>query len=726
MAVGYSLTKRLSTLKQKSDEHDSLRVGFGRAFFLALMAFSLLCFTASFFTVNSKLSPTASEDDQWRAGLQDRVEEREQWLENSFHPFSEETSEAYFSFAKQVVETVGIDRTNPTPTDTIEDFFHNRKIGLQRFLIGSLLRLGFVVIAFWPLWLLCALAGGGVIFSWIKKKKKRTDDILGICHRGKGPFYSGIYGPLRPNHSISGTDYSCPGLATPNLVPKANVTNHTLIKILQRFGAYNETNESLVRIILAYRDFPCVVEEESPAENTGELKFDGDVFSRPAPSAMNFYSNEEGKLEASALDGLQGILEAHRAVQAIIKKEPAQTLTYKRYASVVSSFDNQLSATGKLLLTSLTVKRAIALAQVAPTVIASAYLAIEAGKSLVYKRSGEKFTRISRFPHLQARAVIHSLVSYHKEYAGDVRLVIRQSIICSRRHGDFGRAFLPITMPPQARALRDLLEIMYAPLKSRNEVAPLVELDAFLEELSVNWRDQFAKLLQSNTDGVVKQANDLDLQTSYGRRYPAGIVYKSVILVPLESVVGTAWHMFDPGQQERIAKLIEITQQSRIGRTITTRLPGFRRQFDAIDDLKNEKNVSHVVAQGKDSAALLKRWAIVRRMLTKYNWLSTRVGDDGVPLDGLIQAVVIDRARIASPEAIGMEALVPIRQRRLKELFGPTWEQRFYRDTPHHRDIDVWVDVESYNDDLNVKRELAKSGRLTHGATESLSSVAGG
>src|SRR5262249_55980657 len=131
-----------------------------------------------------------------------------------------------------------------------------------------MLRLGFIFFSFWPLWLIGAAAGFAAFR--LRSKEALGADVLGICTRVGRIFYSGIYGPLRPNASRSGTDYSCPSLACPAKASRGDAMKHPLFGALREFHAANSTNLELVEIIVAYRNFPSFVEEERIIEEEGE------------------------------------------------------------------------------------------------------------------------------------------------------------------------------------------------------------------------------------------------------------------------------------------------------------------------------------------------------------------------------------------------------------------------------------------------------------------------
>ena len=129
--------------------------------------------------------------------------------------------------------------------------------------------------------------------------------------RGLGPFYSGIYGPLKPNDSFSGTDYSCPGLACPATEEVSKTEQSKLAKILKSYSAENDTNISLIGVILKHADFPAILGDETAweeeAEDTGEIN----TFKK---SDTGFISNKDGKVIDSAIKGLSAILDARKKI----------------------------------------------------------------------------------------------------------------------------------------------------------------------------------------------------------------------------------------------------------------------------------------------------------------------------------------------------------------------------------------------------------------------------
>jgi len=707
--VSESFSERISTLKQQTDGDKAKRLKFRHAFvrtFFPLLGSTIIL--SFIFSTSVPTVPNQDSTEQWKAETYARFDQRLSWLGKT----SLGGATIYEWYAQSIVNTFKPAKENKPSGDMVD--LGSYYLGFKRWLTSLLLRAGFIVIAFWPLWLCSGLAG---YFLWRKRfRGKRTDDLLGVCDRGTTPFYSGVWGPLRSNGSFSGTDYSCPNLACPQMASVDSASSHRLGQTLKKFGALNRTNTDLVRVILAYKDYPSFVEGEQSAEEVADL---GEGSDKGPPTILKESTVAEKTIEQSASENLEAVFAAHAVLRQYVAEAERRKITsaqlntsFQTHCELLAPLLNHLKPAARMLACALTPNRAWAIGHLPPEIIASAYLATEAGKSLVYQREGPSFVRISRYPHLQARSVLQSLVPFGQEYNGDIRLIIRQAIICCRRHGDFGRAFLPERMPVESRALRDWLEILYEHESNKNVVASLVELDAHIEEISVNWRYVYSRRVRQTVEaeGTEPKADSRDA------KFWKGVAYKSVVLVPLAEVVQMALRSIDDTRIKRVEQLLRFTHRYQASISISARLPGFKRQ--AID----MQNMSDLVPAGDASRPLLERWAIVKRMLTRYNWLSTRVGDDAVPPEGFVQGMVLAASDLdpSKPELTGLNMLVPIRHRRYEEMFGPRWERLYFYDGPHPGNVKVFVDRAEF--EQAFKRE--QDNLRKHGPVGASSKVA--
>jgi hypothetical protein len=700
--VSSKFRKRLSNLREQFDGEQSGMIGFFGACLAVLLFFYVLSFLLPHTSFDVSKSPDGTQLTRtklsWIERTNKTVLERVGWLENSI--IGQGAANGYFDFARWTVSTfVGLDaHTNVSISK--EDFgMSSWFLSIKQTFVDSLLGVGFILIPFWPFW----FAGGlfGVLGVRLALRTKSAQDALGICDRKTTPFYSGIYGPFRPNNSVSGTNLSCPSLASPQMEKKHLAIKHELVRVLIKFSALNETNLELVRIILAYRDYPSFVEEENPIDEESGLEAPASQQREHEPS-KGYITHVDRTIEQSALDFLSALLEAHTAIiryyRSVKSKNKNDSNEFDDYSKEQEDFkliSSRLSPLASTLLLALSPGRRKALETLPIAAVASAYLALEAGKCLVYKKVGSAYSQISRFPHLQARAVIHSILSYHTEYDGDMRLNIRQSIICSRRHGDFGRVFIPNRMSSASRGLRDWLEILSAPKSKQSLTAELTELDAHFYEIHANWREEYLSNLQQDADKKDKKPKKIRMGKN---QLQNGIICKSVVLMPLKKLVDVALRGISKDRQDRITKLLQSTKEHRAKPSIAARLPGYQRQIIQIETTEAEMEASKDSTKvDVDQAVLNKRWNIVKQVLMQFNWLSTRVGNDTVPDNGLIKAVVTLQNESGDKEVIGLDSLVPLRQRRYRELFGNDWERRYFDSSAYEDDIELFIDEEDFN-----------------------------
>lgn len=687
MAVGYTFTKHFNVLSVFLGNAGHSRISFSRAFLGSLFAFAAIAFSAVLFS--SDISQTLS----WEGHIERQTRERVEWLEESHIIIPLSSADAYFNYASHVVESLPLHNTQAPSESKVNALFEQPFRAVSKFVVEALLNLGFVFIAFWPIWGASACLAVLAMMLIAKKQRRRALDILGACHNRITSFYSGFYVPLNPNHKISGTDFSCMSMATPRLATRSPALAHKLTATLKEFEALNETNLSLVRIILAYKDYPGIVDSENGAETSND-SFRGLSLGSRFHSPANTFVNNELTLETAACDSLNSALTAQRFFRRFFSSSSlaTQPTTYSSFSEFLAKEGGKLGSTALSLVKLATIKRAHAISKLHPAIVASAVLALEAGKSMTFERAGIKFTPISRFPNLQARAVIQSIESYHKEYSGDVRLVIRQAILCARRHGDLFRTFVPVSMPIPSRALRDQLEFLYAKPSGRSELGEFIELHAYLEEIYSSWRDNFIPSICKNTGEG--QENNSKFATF-------GLIYKSVVLVPLAKIVeALSPSLEDEVVESRVSQLISNTKHIRGVYASSSRLPGFGNKVVQLQESKIDHS-AELESWGPEVNK--QRWLIAKEFLTKYNWLSTRIGDNAVPENGIVYALNIHSTLNGGQTVEGLSSVVPLRQRRFKEIFGPQWEKMLFPNSSETHRVEVHLNPTDYQMSLEKK-----------------------
>lgn len=614
-------------------------------------------------TVKRRPSAISPRNNAWARQLVTDVRRREQFLKATIigYPLGAIYGAISEGIAREFLsqENLSTDRR-----DLLFSEFSSWPFITSRFLVAFSLRLIFLLFSALPFWLAIWFYS-----KWRLKQSHAEDttfDILSVCNPKKTPFYSGIWGPLLPNLSRSGTDFSCPNLAVPPMAPLEQAEKSPLFRLLKRHSALSPVTSDLARIILAHAKFPAFVEDETPfeddAKNHEEL-----TASSSSEQTSGIISNIPSPLEEIALRHLTAVLEAHSALRS-------KTFTGKfndvAFIEALNSLNGKLSPAAWSLIRTLTVKKAQALATHPQDQLATAVLALDAGKCLCFEEVKGGFVPISRYPHLQSRAIAQSLTSYHQHLNGDARQVIRQALITSRRQGDFGRAFLIKNTPTITSAVRDWLEVLSAaPVEVEIAQAELVELNSRLDALVDNWQ----KNLQQRFVSLRSDTTSNNTVTTTWK----GFLHRGVVLMPLKAVADLALKDFPLEELNRIKELVSVTRALRTSIPVSARLPGLKFLANQIEHDKAIANCSSGRLESfADGRTLVGNWFILRRALARHNWLSAKVGDDLVPDDGLVQAIVKQPATIGG--SAGFDAMVPIRRRRFNELFGSMWEESFY------------------------------------------------
>jgi len=675
--VGSNLNQRLSHLATATSDELAGQLSFGKLLFLLLLAFFVVGWIFSY-----------SKDETYLTRQHKAADSRAFWLDMTIVG-------GFFSDDYREVGRASSEKAIANQENQQESSFIDFIFNITSIFSGTLYKLMFVLIVFFPFWILGGLAGYYLLRKNFIDKPGSSGvlEVLGIENR---PFNSGINAPLKPNGSISCTDISCPGLACPPMAEENEARSSALAGQLKKFGALNNTNLSLVRIILAHQDYPCSVPPERSVDdhqNQEEEEAEG-----------SYVSNKEGTILDSTGRSLPAVLMVHGCLRKYFKSGSVPKkglLPYKKITEDFATIGQKLSPEARTLLNCLTPVRARAIAHLPPTLVATGYLACEAGKALVFEKSDSQFVRNSLYPHLQARAVLHSIEPYHKEYKGDGKLIVRQAIICSRRHGDFGRAFLPVNMPIQSRALRDWLEILFMDRADQPKIAELCELDAHLEELYLNLKSRLAERVTAR-----------DPKEDYSEAFLwQGVVSKSVVLMPLKSLIEVCFYQVEAAQRNRIIELMKTTKEMLVNLSISSRLPGFKRQ--AIEAAKLGDDYEETLGKfGSSGEKLLSQWLVLRRMLTRYNWLSTRVGDNPVPPEGFVRTILLDRSKKGEDAIITVGNSIPLRQRRFKELIGETFEKDFYHCRIYRKDIFPYSTDGEFEKGLEKFKQMAAQGKI--------------
>ena len=701
--MAYQYNKGLDQLKAKAVSNGSGLAETLRIAFLVSIAYLFISF----------IYPVAVDSNgsvlSWREELEAEVTERVQWLE--MFPLGNIAGTVYLGIAKLSTSVFISDDNLQTPDTS----FGMTKIKtwsmfLARYVVSSVLLLCFLLMISLPFWIVGI--GFGVLSPRYKRKNVRVAfDILTVCDRGGGPFYSGIHGPWRGNSKPSGMDFSAPNVACPVMVEPAVASGHKLTKLIEQISPDSKVSEllgDLVRIVLAIGEFPTFIPPESPSDDD----FSRGVTSSEIEVVETQEEKDELSVESNALRSVAAFVQAYRFLEIEFSAKDGKTASVKsggateknseimKYRSKLEARRADFADLEFALLSSLSPRRAQALISIPLHVCVASLLSLEAGKCLVFQKTGTEYTRISRFPHLQARSVIQSLPSYHRAYDGESRQILRLAILCSRRHGDYGRPMIPNDCIDSIRGLRQWLEISQSHSKKIAGVSKLVEFENQLEEWHGIFIDNLKKMFDIRADALTDT-------TERGGPALVGFPYKNVVLIPLGKLIDLAFADMPESHLDYLERLTaEVVDRGLLPR-VTTRLPGLSEQ---IEQLKLKEwpadSSASSLAQNKSGNIQLRRWKILRHSLTRYSWLSTRIGDELVPDDGLVQALIYGQPdpMLSMGKPIGgLSSLVPIRKRRFHVLFGENWQVRLYAQAPSEQLIKVFTKFSDFQKGINTE-----------------------
>ncbi len=464
----------------------------------------------------------------------------------------------------------------------------------------ALLRISFVVVAsLRPALFLVIVAS---VWARLHLRPHRGADILGQTENGR-LFFSGIHLGLGPTVSKGFPESQIIGLACPARAPRRRVVRSELAACLRAFGAQNAINLELVSVILAARSTPAYI---APPGEGEQLAAAGPVENLPAASlallraALQAYADLDANLPRVA---------PHGASPALIR----------------DTFEQQLHTVFQRVLSDSARKDLLTLTRAQ---VATALLAIQAGKVLFHAFEGDTWVQKSPFGQLSARAVLHALPSLVKDYSSAERAVIRQAIVYGLRRSVFAPVKLPLDMPGRTHALRQWVECSLACPHELGTVANEVELFGLVREHEERFRNALSERLQTTHVGLSETC------FTTGR----------VAFVPAQLLCSIARDVLPDEQSVRITMLAE-------------------RSAAHVRELTTDHGLS------VEDAFL---WAGLKTVLTSHGWLARRVGDYAVPDQAVIFAIFVDgKTRHGSP------GMVALRASCLEQMLGQQWSKGF-------------------------------------------------
>lgn len=510
----------------------------------------------------------------------------------------------------------------------------------------GLIRALFLIIASIRLWIAALVVAA--YFGLTYYRPYRGDDLLGQTGNGR-LFYSGARGGLESLSSTGAPDVLVRGLACLDYAPRSEVLASALWSTLGEFGARNATNEALTAIILKHGDTASFVPrlEDEAAFNKA---FQGGALADHVPSVLRAALS----LHAEYASG-----------DATCTKASASSS-----ASLVGATSEQYSGSLKDAFHQvLTPKLRDEIAALSPEEIATFVLTMESGKILAHSLEAGKWFRRSNFPHLNARAVLHSVLAYPQEYTFEARQRIRQALVYASRTSSFAPVRMPVGMTDDVWALRQWAEALLAAPHELAHAVDELELVGLVRKAHTTWeREVLPKAFAIVPDLTTTSFTSLS----------------SLLFLPLTSIVALLRRTVSGGELSRIAQLSAIVgarQRQRIEKAQQSDEAGgttliYDRVFAPIAD----SEVKSLAELHNLSADDLRDWSALRNILVSFGWLARRVGDYTVPESSVIFSVF--KTPNGYPGAndlnlIGKSGLVPLRGSKFQDIWGGDWDRRF-------------------------------------------------
>ncbi len=523
--------------------------------------------------------------------------------------------------------------------------------GVSRLFVAlhlGVVRLLFVVIAAIRISLavgLLACLRGLVMF-----RPYRREDALGQMGNGR-VFYSGVRAGLDSVTAEGAPDVQVRGFACPQMSTPSEARNSSLWRVLHRYGADNETNLVLTQILLKNGKTAAYVAAAGEEELLARA-FSGSPLFENACEILGAALEQHSEYTAQRFES--------RGVEDTLAV-PSQGISSEEYGrSLKHAFDSVLTDSMKRVL-----------AELPATEVASMILALESGKVLAHSFEGGKWVRRSNFPHLSARAVLHSIVEYPKDYDLCSRTRIRRGLIYAARKSAFSPVRMPIDMSDDSWALRQWAEVLLACPHEIVSVADEVELVGIVREGHALWRQEFFHSSQGEFETLrakaVATATNLlflpvpDLVVSMRRCVPAQAIARMHVLLGRVAAAQ--------------AKQRAVENESDSG-------PTLQLSFERIEPPPSAEELKKLCEMHTLELQVVRDWLALRTILSTYGWVASRVGDYSVPHISIIFAVFRSSIRLEGANSLGLvgkSGMVPLRGSKLIDEWGSSWSDGFTR-----------------------------------------------
>jgi hypothetical protein len=509
---------------------------------------------------------------------------------------------------------------------------------------GSALRIVFIGVASARL----CLAGSilAFVFGLRSIRAYKGADALGQMGNGR-VYYSGAHAQLESVDQHGAPDTLIRGFACPQLASEQMAKSSELWETLTRYDAINQTNLALTRILLRYQDtaaFAASAGDSSEIEDStwspGLLNHAEVVLIRALSQQAMFASSEE--------------------------QEPAESklAEFNTENSYYSELSDALSSV-------LTRDLREAIAQIPKDELATLVLALECGKVMAHSFEAGRWVRRSNFPHLCARAILHSIVSFPRDFDTSARSRIRRALVYSVRKSDFAPIRMPIDIDPHTFALRQWSEVLMASPKELPESRHEIALFGLIRDLEALWRSEFF-----NTSGSM-----------YQNFREAGLAGRDELLFIPISIIVNEWRKFlEPESLAKLRESLRYVADSQARELATNygdeaeNSATSQLSFELVTRPLSDLEISKLAGVHGISEADLKDWVSLRYVLSSFGWLAKRVGDYSVPETYMTFAVFSAKPELPASNQwgfLGLPGMVAIRGTNMREEWGTNWQVRY-------------------------------------------------
>lgn len=544
----------------------------------------------------------------------------------------------------------------------------------------------FVIVITWRVFLLSFI--GGVIVGIMRFEVYRGGDLLGILGNGR-LFFSGLRVRLNNVAGDGAPDLMVPGLACLRQASGSDVNASPFPTMLREYGAWSQTVEKLVAIVLSDQDFPAYV---SPAQAVGVevrdlvdrcvVRYDVTLVEHTyyildRVLALHALYREvlvdegraEGLSEQERLSRLNITLDLDCDGCDISKCERLEAIDYSEY--FVSALHR-----------CLTPRMRDAFVLWEPLEVALLVLALQAGKHLTYRReTNGDWGIVSMFPELNARAVLHSIPDYGNECNYVSRKMLRRSIIYSTRSNVLDMNRLAIDLEDGAISGRQLGELLLAQPQNLPMLSDEVELFGLARESYRYWKEELFRAWDDVADKSLRQSSILN---------PSG----EVLFLPVRQVLKLATRSIDMSVIRRMGELSE--EVAKYCKSLRTRegLESMPIHLQIVPGLIDASEGERIKNEHQLSAKEMANWLALRYMLRNYSVIGQRIGDKANGPSQLLHLSYF-KGPYANRQLMVCRGVVPLRTNIFSDNLDETvWKEHVVQIT----NVDVFNDRKEYSE----------------------------